>query len=136
MSFVPHRFEITNIDTIKALFEVIHTQLAQFQQTEPKVTVQSAEQLTRKLKELALTVCSLSQIVQAIDSLYELGMRHLSRTLFVNNINHMYLVPEFKGQEFDELRSTFQIRDEVKNINAPTHAKHTDVRHSRTYQCY
>lgn len=73
VSFVSHRFEALSLDAIKALFEVIHTQLTQFQQTEPKVTVQSVEQLTRKLKELALTVCSLHQNVQAIDSLYYIG---------------------------------------------------------------
>jgi hypothetical protein len=73
VSFVSHRFEALSLDAIKALFEVIHTQLTQFQQTEPKVTVQSVEQLARKLKELALTVCSLHQHVQAIDSLYYIG---------------------------------------------------------------
>ncbi len=73
VSFVSHRFEVQNVDAIKALFEVMHTQLTHFPQTEPKVTVQSVELLTRKLKELALTVCELSQKVQAIDSLYYLG---------------------------------------------------------------
>ncbi len=83
VSFVSHRFESQNIDAIKALFEVIHTQLTQFQQTEPKVTVQSVEELTRRLKELALTVCELSHSVQAIDSLYYLGM-------IIQYIRHIY----------------------------------------------
>lgn len=77
MTFVSHRFEAQNLDAIKALFEVIHTQLTQFQHTESKVTAHSIEQLTRKLKELALTVCALSDSVHSIDSLYYIGMQLL-----------------------------------------------------------
>jgi hypothetical protein len=108
VSFVSHRFEALSLDAIKALFEVIHTQLTQFQQTEPKVTVQSVEQLTRKLKELALTVCLLHQNVQAIDSLY-------------------YIVPEFKSKIFDELRDKIELQNEVRNINTQLSVtKHRD----------